>query len=172
LKTVAYIDAQNLYFGVLTKSPYKWLDVYRLFAERILPSHTPSAELVRLKFYTAPIKARFASDPKAPERQTAYHLALKGKYPDKIEIIEGYYSADCKDERCCDNEGQKARVWKLEEKLTDVSMALDIYRDALKGVYDQAVLCSNDSDLFRRSGSCVRTFLTNGLVWSCPAAGE
>jgi uncharacterized LabA/DUF88 family protein len=147
MKTIVYIDAQNLYFGVLTKSPYKWLDVYRLFAERIVRSNSPDAEIVLVKFYTAPIKAKFAADPKAPERQTAYHNALKGKYDGKIEIIEGHYSADCKDERICEDEGNKVRVWKLEEKLTDVNLALDMYRDALRECYDQAVLCSNDSDL-------------------------
>jgi hypothetical protein len=38
------------------------------------------------------------------------------------------------------------RVWKVEEKKTDVNLALAMYRDAAKGLYEHVVLCSNDSD--------------------------
>jgi uncharacterized LabA/DUF88 family protein len=40
----------------------------------------------------------------------------------------------------------RSRVWKLEEKKTDVNLAMASYRDAAKGRYNQLVLCSNDSD--------------------------
>ena len=40
----------------------------------------------------------------------------------------------------------RSRVWKLEEKKTDVNIAMAMYRDAVKSRYDQAVICSNDSD--------------------------
>jgi len=147
MRTIVYIDAQNLYFGVLARSSYKWLDIYKLFAEHIVHSQTPHATIIQIKFYTAPILGKFASDPYSSERQTAYHNALIGKYPLKIEIIQGYYAFDCKNERLCSNPEEKVHVWKLEEKLTDVNLALDIYRDASHDRYDQAVLCSNDSDL-------------------------
>ena len=38
------------------------------------------------------------------------------------------------------------RVWRLVEKKTDVNLALGMYRDSAKGLYDQLVLVSNDSD--------------------------
>lgn len=41
---------------------------------------------------------------------------------------------------------QRQRVWMIEEKLTDVQLALTVYRDALRGGVDQVVVCSNDSD--------------------------
>ena len=40
----------------------------------------------------------------------------------------------------------RSHVWKLEEKKTDVNLAMAMYRDAAKGRVDQVVLCSNDSD--------------------------
>jgi uncharacterized LabA/DUF88 family protein len=40
----------------------------------------------------------------------------------------------------------RTRVWKLEEKKTDVNLALRMYRDACRGPYDRIILVSNDSD--------------------------
>jgi uncharacterized LabA/DUF88 family protein len=37
-------------------------------------------------------------------------------------------------------------VWKIVEKKTDVNLAMSMYRDAVKNLLDQVVLCSNDSD--------------------------
>ncbi|MDO9101212.1 MAG: NYN domain-containing protein [Candidatus Nitrotoga sp.] len=38
-------------------------------------------------------------------------------------------------------------VWRIEEKQTDVNIALSIYRDIAQGKADVVVICSNDSDL-------------------------
>jgi len=38
-------------------------------------------------------------------------------------------------------------VWMIEEKQTDVNIALHVYRDAGLGHSEQLVICSNDSDL-------------------------
>jgi uncharacterized LabA/DUF88 family protein len=35
----------------------------------------------------------------------------------------------------------------IEEKQTDVNLALQVYRDAVRGHCNQLVICSNDSDL-------------------------
>nr|WP_281412456.1 antitoxin Xre/MbcA/ParS toxin-binding domain-containing protein [Rhizobium sp. 57MFTsu3.2] len=45
--------------------------------------------------------------------------------------------------RDCD----KIQVWKLEEKQSDVNLALHLYDDALSGEVDQVVLVTNDTDL-------------------------
>ncbi|MBV6779027.1 NYN domain-containing protein (plasmid) [Xanthomonas phaseoli pv. manihotis] len=42
---------------------------------------------------------------------------------------------------------RRVRVWKLEEKQTDVNLALAMYRDAASARYQQLVVCSNDSDI-------------------------
>jgi len=41
----------------------------------------------------------------------------------------------------------KVKAWKLEEKQTDVNIALHMYRDVSKGHTEQVILVSNDSDL-------------------------
>ena len=38
------------------------------------------------------------------------------------------------------------KVWRLVEKKTDVNIAMAMYRDAYKGLVDQLILVSNDSD--------------------------
>jgi hypothetical protein len=34
-QTMVYIDGFNLYYGMLRRSPYKWLDVVKLFTDPI-----------------------------------------------------------------------------------------------------------------------------------------
>jgi len=31
VKTIVYVDGYNLYYGLLRKSPHKWLDLFALF---------------------------------------------------------------------------------------------------------------------------------------------
>ena len=45
------------------------------------------------------------------------------------------------------NKENDHRVWLIEEKQTDVNMALHIYRDAVRGNLQQQIICTNDSDL-------------------------
>lgn len=40
----------------------------------------------------------------------------------------------------------RVRVWRLEEKKTDVNLAIRMYRDAREGRFDRIILVSNDSD--------------------------
>jgi hypothetical protein len=40
----------------------------------------------------------------------------------------------------------RSRDWKIEEKKTDVNLALGMYRDAAKDMVDRVILVSNDSD--------------------------
>ena len=45
------------------------------------------------------------------------------------------------------NKNNMSRVWLIEEKQTDVQMALHVYRDAVLNHFEQLVICTNDSDL-------------------------
>jgi uncharacterized LabA/DUF88 family protein len=152
-KTAVYIDGYNLYYGRLRGTAYKWLDVVALF-ESLLKVQDPSASLEVVKFFTAPALARFASHGNdSVEAQQSYHRALQVKHGNRFELICGAHSFD-KDGTLLPTfvPGQpydrnvRSRVWKLEEKKTDVNIAMAMYRDAVKGRYDQAVICSNDSD--------------------------
>ena len=40
-----------------------------------------------------------------------------------------------------------ARVWKIEEKQTDVNLALAMYRECAKGLCDRIIVMSNDRDI-------------------------
>ena len=44
------------------------------------------------------------------------------------------------------NKRNTVKVWRLVEKKTDVNIAMAMYRDACKGLVDQLILVSNDSD--------------------------
>lgn len=150
MKTTIYIDGFNLYYGALKNTPYKWLDIFTLFSE-ILSIQNPKSEIDTIKFFTAPVKAQVATNgQKAFQSQNDYHRALKKLYPEKIQIIEGYFSLERANlpayKKPIDKQ-EKLAVWKLEEKQTDVNISLHIYDDVVRKKAEQVVLVSNDSDL-------------------------
>lgn len=151
--TAVYIDGYNLYYGRLRGTPFKWLDVVQLF-QALLVQRDQNETLERVNIFTAHALATFATNGVAPvEAQSAYHRALKARYGERLETIYGNHSFD-KDGTLLPTFvlGQpydrtiRTRVWKLEEKKTDVNLAICMYRDACKGLYDRIILVSNDSD--------------------------
>jgi uncharacterized LabA/DUF88 family protein len=152
-RTAIYIDGYNLYYGRLRNSSHKWLDVVVLF-ERIVAIQDPSSEVGLVNLFTAPALAKFATHGKASvEAQQAYHRALQLRHPARLQITYGSHSHDksgtllptYRDGEPFDR-SIKSRVWKIEEKQTDVNLAIAMYRDASKGLFDHLVICSNDSD--------------------------
>jgi hypothetical protein len=152
-KTAIYIDGYNLYYGRLRNTAYKWLDVVALF-EALLKEQDPRTSLEVVKLFTAPALARFATHGAASvEAQQSYHRALQAKHGARIELVQGAHSFD-KDGTLLPTfvPGQpydrqvRSRVWKLEEKKTDVNLAMAMYRDAAKERYNQLVLCSPAGD--------------------------
>lgn len=151
LKTNIYVDGYNLYHGRLRYTPFKWLDLYKLFADHIVKIQSPSAEVVKIKYFTAPSLGKLSSHASlAPEAQHAYHRALEILYPNQIEIIKGYYHLDKAKlpiyKKPIDLTN-RIDVWRAEEKQTDVNIALHAYRDACLGLCDQIVLVTNDTDV-------------------------
>ncbi len=150
MRTIVYIDGFNLYYGRLKQTRYKWLDLFSLF-ESILHNQDPAYDLVKIKFFTADVQARFSTHGlQAQQSQTLYHNALTFLYGDRLEIHKGFYTT----ERASalpylrpPSLSDRVDVWRLEEKQTDVLMALEMYRDAMRGECDWAVVCSNDTDL-------------------------
>jgi len=151
--TAVYVDGYNLYYGRLRGTAFKWLDLVKLF-DNLLAQRDQNEKLVRLHLFTAPALATFASHGNASvEAQAAYHRALKSIYDDRFEAIYGSHSYDKSGtllpaylpDQAYDRTN-RVRVWKLEEKKTDVNLALHMYRDACKGLYDRIILVSNDSD--------------------------
>lgn len=149
MKTTIYIDGYNLYYGVLKNTPYKWLDVVKLFSD-ITHQQNPNSEIIAVKFFTAPIKTNLATHGEASQKsQMDYHRALERKHS-CFELIEGYFSLSegryPKYQKPIDR-NETIRAYKLEEKQTDVNIALSLYKDAIKNNTEQLVLVSNDTDL-------------------------
>ena len=159
LRTRVYIDGYNLYYGCLKNSQDKWLDV-RALSERIL-SNIPfeqNGQRVRfvfqtpaVKYFTAPILTSFAKSDESVACQSHYHTALRAYLNDEVEIIKGYHDAKPARARVWE-EGKAARecrmidIWKLEEKQSDVALALNAFSDAIRNEVDQVVAVTNDSD--------------------------
>lgn len=149
MKTVVYIDGFNLYYGAISNTPYKWLDVVKLFT-RISKEKEPETEIITIKYFTAPVLGKVArSGLKAMESQNMYHKALRNLYPKTLQIIQGYFQVEERDMPKFRNPIDKdktVKVWKIEEKKTDVNIALEMLLDAQEGI-EQVVLVSNDTDL-------------------------
>ena len=80
LKTYVYIDAFNLYFGALKKTPHRWLDLSKL-CQHLLPKN----DVTRINYYTALVKAH-PKDPQQPVRQQTYLRALRTDPRIKIHL--------------------------------------------------------------------------------------
>lgn len=65
-----YIDGFNLYYGLATGTPYKWLDLAR-FCELVLPGD----EINRIRYFTARVRSR-PDDPQKAQRQQVFIRAL------------------------------------------------------------------------------------------------
>jgi uncharacterized LabA/DUF88 family protein len=149
LRTVVYVDGYNLYYGLLRKTTLKWLDLFALFRDHVLD---PEAELIQVRYYTAPVLGRMCDSPESPQRQRRYLQALRKMYPEQIAIIEGKILATTPFQRLVKPiaeapDLQMVQVYDFNEKKTDVNLAADLIAGAWTGAYDQAVVCSNDTDL-------------------------
>lgn len=157
LRTRVYIDGFNLYYGCLKGSPYKWLDPLVLFEQHVIPpSMPPGMHAVFLplsiKLFTALIVERAAKALDSVSSQARYHSALRKLYKDRIELVEGYYSVTEMKAKIVDGakwprDCEEILVWKLEEKQSDVNLALQAYHDAITGEVDQVVIVTNDTDI-------------------------
>lgn len=151
LRTRVYIDGYNLFYGCLKHSDDKWLDIYHLFATHIIHQQNPESIVDKVYFFTADIKSKISTQGLlAQKAQQSYHRALLKIYPEKIEIIKGYYALEkghLPKYKTPPDKNDRVEVWRLEEKQTDVNITLTAYRDAVKGKVEQIVFVSNDTDL-------------------------
>jgi type III restriction enzyme len=75
MRTIIYIDGFNLYKAALSKTPHKWLDLRRLFADHVIPTAEPRSSVTKIKFFTARVKGSLCRNPESPDRQARYILA-------------------------------------------------------------------------------------------------
>ena len=140
MRLCVYVDGFNLYYGCLKDTPYRWLNLFQLCTFLF-----PRDEIVSIKYFTAPIKIRDNdTDHDRPNRQQIYLRALRTI--SNLEIIEGTFLSHIVQMKLAHSNGY-ATVIKSEEKGTDVNIAAHLMNDARVGVFEKAVIISNDSDL-------------------------
>ena len=142
MRTFVYIDAFNLYYGCLRKTPYRWLDLVA-FCRRLLPKN----DILRIKYFTARVGPR-PGDPDQPLRQQLYLRALA-----TLPLVEIHYGHYLSHEVFMPlsnppKVGSRfVKVMKTEEKGSDVNLATHLISDAYENAFDIAALITNDSDL-------------------------
>ena len=139
--TNVYIDGFNLYYRALKDTPFRWLDLRKL-AEALFPQD----EIRSVCYFTARLDVR-PGNPGQAQRQLIYLRALE-----TLRGFGAYYGAF--------RSGVKRRpladpvpglpthvlVRDSEEKGSDVNLATRLLVDGFNGVYEQAVVVSNDAD--------------------------
>ncbi len=142
MRTIIYVDGFNLYYGAVKNTPFKWLDISKL-CQALLPKN----KIEKIKYFTALVSAR-PGDPGKPTRQQMYLRALS-TIP-KLEIIYGHFLEHpvfMPLVSSLPNNPQFVQVLKTEEKGSDVNIAAHLINDGYKGLFQVAVLVTNDSDL-------------------------
>jgi hypothetical protein len=154
MRTNVYIDGFNLYYRLLKSSPqFKWLDL-RALASAVLQ---PQNQIQAVRYYTARVSGRF--DPNAPARQQVYLDALgtlpgvtvhmgnflvMGKW---AELVHPPQFRGGTTPHCEAPFPDVVKVWKTEEKGSDVNLGSHLLRDAFLGAFEAAAVLSNDTDL-------------------------
>lgn len=141
-RVAVYVDGFNLYFGKLRHDPaVKWVDLEAL-ARTLTPGHT----LVKVRYFTAWVSGKV--DANAPQRQQTYLRALR-----TLPLLETHFGQFKTHEKTRPlvhppaSGPTMAVVWQTEEKGSDVNLATWLLLDGIDGLYEEAVVVSNDSDL-------------------------
>lgn len=142
MRTAIYVDGFNLYYGALKGTNHKWLNPKQLYVSILKPHHN----VVSIVYCTAKVSPK-ATDPTVRKRQANYIKAIKTYIPE-LTVIYGHfleYKVLC---RPVDSKlGSLVEVFRTEEKGSDVNLAVHLVNDTHNGLFDCAVVVSNDSDL-------------------------
>lgn len=155
MRTFVYVDGFNLYYRMLKNQPsYKWLNVHQLGIEVLGQQN----QVLKTRYFTARVSGR--ADPDAPARQQILIEAF-GSVPEievhfgnflVTKIWAGLVTPDL--DPAIPNAKppfmpwpRVARVFKTEEKGSDVNLACHLLHDAYQNRFDVAAVISNDTDL-------------------------
>ncbi len=154
MKTNVYIGGFNLYYRLLKCNPqFKWLDLRALTHALLQPQN----QVQTIRYYTARVSGRF--DPAAPARQQIYLDALRSVPEITIHlgsflVTKPWAGIVHPPQLRGGNVPQfippypdVAKVWKTEEKGSDVNLGSHLIRDACQGQFEVAAVLSNDTDL-------------------------
>lgn len=126
-----FIDGFNLYHSLKqTARQNRWLDLYALCSSFLKPEE----KIERIYYFTA-----LSWNPEKAEKHKKYIKALRTK--NVIPIYGKFKSVQKHCNKC--NQYYETH----EEKRTDVNIAMSLFEDGMKDLYDKAVIISGDSDL-------------------------
>lgn len=142
---IVYLDAFNLYKGQLEKRPEnKWVNLESLF-DRVLADY----DVIKIHYFTGRVRGNaFPDDPTAPDRQDALIRAIDTL--DRVQTHLSQFSVRQGRARAViESEPPSVivDVWKVQEKGTDVKLAVQLLVDAVDHAADLLVVVSGDSDL-------------------------
>lgn len=135
IRVRVYIDGYNLYHAIdrLKEDRLKWLDLRTLMLNFLdIKIH----DLLGVHYFSAYATWKF----NAYQRHRIYEQALRAT---GVETVMGKFKEK---ERSCLK--CKDKWIAHEEKETDVNIALHLLDDAYQDRYDEAIIVSQDSDLF------------------------
>lgn len=143
---IVYIDGFNLYRQRVQRVPAaKWLDFFA-FASRLVPDH----HVVRVKYFTTLVNPEVSPLTNARSRQEIYLRALEAT---GVEVFRGRFQTSTRGMRAVPlSVSIETRDWvrhsvrKVEEKRTDVALAVNLVADAHERKADLFMMLSNDSD--------------------------
>jgi uncharacterized LabA/DUF88 family protein len=137
--SVIYVDGFNFYYGLLHEFPErKWLNLQR-FCELLRPDD----EILKIRYFTTKIDTEKMRSEKR-DRQGRIWDALRTQ--PKIQFTYGKFAnreRDCLGSTC----PHRQSFWTMEEKQTDVNIALAMVRDVAELKPQVMVLFSGDIDL-------------------------
>lgn len=157
MRTACFVDGYNLFYGLLAGTPYKWLDLPSVLSHIVRVEH-PESTINGISFFTSGVKPSLASRGIASkEAQDTYLRALIAR---DVQVFYGRHQLESgKAPRFINKQTPASRtdqveVWKLEEKETDVHIAISMYRLVSREAQlpperrtQQIVLVSGDTDM-------------------------
>ena len=128
-----FIDSFNMYHALRVKKyrKYKWLDYRKLCQCYVKKKDTISS----IQFFTAYI-------PYSTDKLIRQRKLVNANRGNDVEIVQGVYK---KKNRYCRMCHEVYETW--EEKQTDVNIAIELFRNAVRDKYDTAMIMTGDSDL-------------------------
>ena len=138
-RSLIYIDGFNFYYGLLHDRPdLKWLNYQRL-AELLRPDD----DLLQVNLFTALVDAdRHQSEKRDRQKRLFHALGVQSR----MKLVFGKFAQrerECLVYSC----PHRQKFWALEEKQTDVNIALSMVRDVSLLKPQVMVLISGDIDL-------------------------
>ena len=156
MRTAFFIDGYNLFYGLLAGTPYKWLNLPSLLAH-ITQVQNPSSQVVMVNYFTSPVLPSLATRGRqSGEAQDVYIRALKAHgvtvHLGRHRLERGSAPRYIKGTPA--SRVDKVDIWDLEEKETDVNIAISMYRLFSRQQslnvgerIEQLVLVSADTDM-------------------------